>query len=229
MRTSQPAECMYVHSLLYSKFWVEWYHLPFTCYCSGRLRRWRWKLHPWRELMVLPPAQSRRRESGLPILSSLLHWLVLPPQHSFSIWPSFAFSGPPPAFLVILQILVGRTLFYLLTVIDPITIMRNHDVRLAVLKIHIIERARGISNRIQCQWGLQFPEDYFNHDLHTPSMMNKDVTHICTLHQLECNIPLNLQPCTMFMLINQILWSNTIPLFIAYTFSRWSFVCCTIK
>ena len=65
----------------------------------------------------------------------------------------FAFSGPPPAFLIILQILVGRTIFYLLTAIDPITIMWNRDVRLAVrvLKNRIIERARGISNSIQCQ------------------------------------------------------------------------------
>ena len=41
----------------------------------------------------------------------------------------FTITGIPPPTLIMLHILVGRTTHYLLTVADPIVIMRNHSVR----------------------------------------------------------------------------------------------------
>ena len=58
----------------------------------------------------------------------------------------FTIAGPPPTSLLILQILFGRATFYLLTVADPIVIMRNHSVRetLKALKKCVQEKAKAM-------------------------------------------------------------------------------------
>ena len=58
----------------------------------------------------------------------------------------FTITGIPPPTLIMLHILVGRTTNYLLTVADPIVIMRNHSVRetLKALKKCVQEKAKAM-------------------------------------------------------------------------------------
>ena len=59
----------------------------------------------------------------------------------------FTITGIPPPTLLILHILVGRTTHYLLTIADPIVIMRNHSVRetFTALKKCMKEKARSLN------------------------------------------------------------------------------------
>ena len=56
----------------------------------------------------------------------------------------FTITGIPPRTLLILHILVGRTTHYLLTIADPIVIMRNHSVRetFTAIKKSVQEKTR---------------------------------------------------------------------------------------
>ena len=89
---------------------------------------------------VFRSQQNRRTLVTFLILSIALVGSVLPPFILYAI--QFAFPGKPPSVLLVLQILLGRTFFYALSVADPIVILRNSDVKevTARLKASILQK-----------------------------------------------------------------------------------------
>ena len=77
--------------------------------------------------------QNRRILVTFLILSVALIGSVLPPFVLYLV--QFAFPGKPPSVLLVLQILLGRTFFYALSLADPIVILRNSDVKAVIIKL----------------------------------------------------------------------------------------------
>ena len=88
---------------------------------------------------------ERRVRTTYLILFITLVGCTTPPFILFII--QFTITGMAPSSLLILHILVGRTTLYLLTVADPIVIMRNHSVRetLTAIKKCVQEKARSLN------------------------------------------------------------------------------------
>ena len=85
---------------------------------------------------------ERRVRTTYLILFITLIGCTTPPFVLFII--QFTITGMSPSSLLILHILVGRTTFYLLTIADPIVIMRNHSVRetFTAIKKSVEEKTR---------------------------------------------------------------------------------------